>query len=639
MHFSGRPILCAVYLGLCSVPLNANVAPTMAADTLVQSAAHVELFMDSVMASIMAEHHVPGAVFVIVKDGRIILAKGYGQANVQSRQPVDAQKTLFRIASITKPFTAVAILQLVEQNLLSLDEDIREKLPITLETQFDGPITIWNLLTHTSGFELSDIGDAARSPEDVLPLAEMAATRMTTQGSAPGRRYHYSNHNYLLAGLLIEQATGTPYDQYLQNNVFRPLGMDYISAAQPIPDSLHANRAIGYDWSGDSYAALPLDFSNVASADVIHASGLAMARFMLALLDSDQSRSLGLFGHESHQLMTRVQFNHHSALQNGWTLGLVESTMNGLRSVGHGGAQLGFISQMHLFPEENLGIFVALNRRSGNARYNIVQAYLDRYYSGGQEISPLMQQPDRSGLRDLEHLAGVYLNTGFALTGTLEKVIALAGRRGSVRINSDGAGNLAIGDTRLLPRDGGVFLTESGRTVIYFEQEQMTGKTYLYYRTAAFEKISAWNAPDLHRGLLNLSLLLVPLIQIGWKIATWRRGKEALFGSDQSLQSPALKAAAAGSAALIMGWLGLFVGLGKGLVQLDYGVPGLIYLLLTTVLAGSMITLIVLYYSIQSWRVGVWHPLMRLSYSLVALGMMAMVAIAYKYNLLGYYIG
>lgn len=131
----------------------------------------LEAFLDTFFTEQMKELHIPGAVFILVKDGEIFFAKGYGFANLEKKTPVIPDKTLFRVGSVSKLFTTTAIMQLYEKEMLNLDDDVNKYLRnFQLEDNYPQSVTIANLLTHTGGFDERLTGMAARSPSEVLRL-------------------------------------------------------------------------------------------------------------------------------------------------------------------------------------------------------------------------------------------------------------------------------------------------------------------------------------------------------------------------------------------------------------------------------------------------------------------------------------
>src|SRR5262245_7719131 len=196
----------------------------------------------------------PGAAVVVVKDGRVLFRKGYGMANLELGVPI-APDMVFRLGSITKQFTAVAILMLAEQGALALDDDITAFFP-------DYPthghtITVEHLLTHTSG-----IRSYTGMPE-WLPLWRKDFTvdelidffKHQPMDFAPGEKWSYNNSGYILLGAIIEKVSGKTYEQFLQQQIFEPLGMRqsyYDSTSRIIP-----RRVSGYSKGPEGYENAP----------------------------------------------------------------------------------------------------------------------------------------------------------------------------------------------------------------------------------------------------------------------------------------------------------------------------------------------------------------------------------------------
>ena len=187
--------------------------------------AELESFLDDLLKNEMEEYHIAGAAVSVVKDGELFFTKGYGYANLEKDIPVDPEQTLFRIGSVTKLFTATAVMQLVEQGKLDLDADINTYLDFRIPDTYPQPITIKNLLTHTSGFEdrLADVlvSDAA----DIVPARGWLVSHMHARVRPPGDSPAYSNYNAMLAGYIVARVSGQPYDEYIQDHILNPLGM------------------------------------------------------------------------------------------------------------------------------------------------------------------------------------------------------------------------------------------------------------------------------------------------------------------------------------------------------------------------------------------------------------------------------
>ncbi|HET7844911.1 MAG TPA: serine hydrolase domain-containing protein, partial [Xanthomonadales bacterium] len=186
---------------------------------------------------------VPGAALLVLRDGKPLVARGYGYADVATRVPV-TPRTNFRLASVTKQFTAAAILLLVEDGKLALDDPLRKWLP-SLPVEADA-ITLRQLLTHTSGLvDYEDVMDPADTRQvldaDVLRLLE-GEHRLYF---APGSQWRYSNSGYALLALVVERASGMRFPEFLRTRIFAPLGMNGTLARQDGGPPV-ANRAYGH---------------------------------------------------------------------------------------------------------------------------------------------------------------------------------------------------------------------------------------------------------------------------------------------------------------------------------------------------------------------------------------------------------
>src|SRR3989454_2828814 len=244
----------------------------------------LEAFLDPFFAEQMEKLHIPGAVFLLVKDGEIFFTKGYGFANLEKKTPVVPDKTLFRVASISKLFTATAVMQLSEQGLLKLDDDVNKYLTLfQLEANYPQPVTVVNLLTHTGGFDDRFIGMAARSVSEVVSLGPYLAARMPPRVLPPGEVSSYSNHGMALAGYLVEVISGVPFARYIDENILQPLGMRRSSFL--LPPHLAPDLAVGYIYKDDASQPVPFDYLNkVGPAGSLNATATDIAPFMIAHL-------------------------------------------------------------------------------------------------------------------------------------------------------------------------------------------------------------------------------------------------------------------------------------------------------------------------------------------------------------------
>lgn len=318
----------------------------------------VESFADEFFAKHMQELEIPGLAFILVKDGEILLAKGYGYASVEDEIAIDPHRTVFRIGSISKPFVALAVMLLVEQGLLELDQDVNHYLnAFQITYPYPESVTLGHLLTHTSGIQ----DPAYVSNTDAFsrqPLGEYLADHLPPISTPPGEQFAYSNHGYALAAYIVEEVTGIPFYEYVQENILQPLSMDdsrYL-LAPPAPDVL----AQGYTLEGDTYIQEPLDYDHDYPGGAIVSTATDMAKFISALLNGGCTSEVCIL--EEHTLAEMQIVRFQSPYENiGQTYGFIEGNLNGERILGHTGAIRGFGSCMELFPEYGVGYFLSFN--------------------------------------------------------------------------------------------------------------------------------------------------------------------------------------------------------------------------------------------------------------------------------------
>jgi len=210
-----------------AIPLSALTNTSMVlAERGLSDPHELEAFLDAFFTEKMEEMHIPGAAFVMVKDGDIFLMKGYGYANLEKQIPVDPEQTIFRIGSVSKLFTWTTAMQALEKGLLELDTDVNRYLKnFQLPTTYAEPVTLHHLMTHTAGFEDRWIGYRTYDEDKVLEFGQFMASNIPDRVTAPGSVHSYSNYGTDLAGYLVEQVSGTSFSEYVEKNIFQPLGM------------------------------------------------------------------------------------------------------------------------------------------------------------------------------------------------------------------------------------------------------------------------------------------------------------------------------------------------------------------------------------------------------------------------------
>jgi CubicO group peptidase (beta-lactamase class C family) len=352
--------------------------------------ADLEPWLDGFLPYAIRQGDVAGAVVVVVKDEKVLLQKGYGYADIESGVPVDPERTLFRPGSVAKLVTWTAVMQLVEQRKLDLDRDINAYLDFKIPPAFERPITLRNLMTHTPGFEERLKGLIASEPRQYLPLEAYVKAATPARIFPPGEMPAYCNYGVALAGYIVQRVSGEPFDDYIERHVFGPLEMHGSTFRQPLPQALAARMSRGYKAGSDP--ARYFELVGPAPAGSLSATGADMGRFMIAHLHAQSGVEPRLLEPETAHLMYESMFRA-APPSNGMALGFFERSRNGHRIIGHAGDTQFFHSDLLLFIDDGVGLFMSFNStgREGSA-YKIREAlfgsFADRYFP-----SPLPQEP------------------------------------------------------------------------------------------------------------------------------------------------------------------------------------------------------------------------------------------------------
>jgi CubicO group peptidase (beta-lactamase class C family) len=382
----------------------AKSAEPLAATTHELTGADLEAFLDGLMPAQLQREDIAGAVIAVVRDGKVIFAKGYGFSDVEKRTPVTADATLFRPGSISKLFTWTSVMQLSEQGKLDLDKDVNEYLDFKIPPAYGKPITLNNIMTHTAGFEevARDlfVSDAAHMHSLEQFLEHHVPDRIFPPGVIPA----YSNYATALAGYIVQRVSGKPFAQYVQDNIYTPLEMQRSTFVQPLPDNLKPMMSNGYKKASEK--AHPFEFVEAYPAGSVSTTARDMCNFMIAHLQNGQFGDKQILKPETAKLMHSRLFGTDDRL-NAMAHGFYEESRNGQRIIGHGGDTVFFHSDLHLILDKNVGFFVSYNsagKGETSARTLLFESFLDRYFP----FTPPAGAKADSAAADGKQIAGSY---------------------------------------------------------------------------------------------------------------------------------------------------------------------------------------------------------------------------------------
>ncbi len=509
-----------ISLALLLLPLMtfSAVAPAFAAPRLAGPTDPAELgaFMDDLMAAQMDTNHVPGAVVVVVKDGQVFFAKGYGYADLEARVPADPEHTLFSTGSVAKPFVWTAVMQLVEQGNLSLDEDINTYLDFEIPATYPEPITLKHLMSHTPGFEHKLWEDFFKlNAEDVPSLETYLKKHLPARVFPPGKIGAYSNYGAALAGYIVERVSGMPFAEYVEKNIFAPLGMTRSTFRQPLPDELAPDMSAGYNYVDGGYVRGGLEYFVLYPPGSLRASGLDMAKFMIAHLQNGSYGEARILREETARQMHRQHFTHDPRLT-GFAHGFSEWVINDQYMISHTGGTLLFNTGLYLLLEHNIGLYISTNATGGaEVPDQVARAFLDRYY-------PLDAQPALTPTADFasraEKYAGEYYSSRNNFT-TFEKIAILLNPPNSASVSVDEQNNVVMNKSQYVEVEPGLLINRE-RPDDRLVMKEENGQVYLYTRGPnVWIKTPWYGSMGLHLLIFVGNALLFLGVLTGWTIS------------------------------------------------------------------------------------------------------------------------
>jgi CubicO group peptidase (beta-lactamase class C family) len=396
------------------------------------TAADLGAFLDGLVPMQLQREDIAGAVIAVVKDGQLFFARGYGYSDAAKKTPVIPGSTLFRPGSISKLFTWTAVMQLVEQGKLDLDRDVNTYLDFKIPHTYPQPITLRNLMTHTPGFEEGYKNLIQQDARHLQPLGQYLGSHIPRRIFPPGVIPAYSNYGAALAGYIVERVSGRPFNQYVEEQIFKPLGMMHSTFAQPLQNSLKPLMSGGYTTASEP--AQPFEVIEDAPAGALSTPAGDLCHFMIAHLQDGRFNGAAILRPETARLMHSRQSGPHPAL-NGMALGFYEQNRNGHRIISHGGDTVYFHSDLYLIPDVQVGLFMSYNsagKGEMDPRAAVFEKFMDRYFP---DTAP-PQATLASAARDAKTVTGLYLSSRRSETTILSVVSAFEQLK--VSANSDG---------------------------------------------------------------------------------------------------------------------------------------------------------------------------------------------------------
>ena len=627
---------------LCSLLLAATVLAGFpaAGQTSPQAGprdqAELARFFDGLYARLERTQHLSGMTVAVVRDGAVLLVRGFGYADIQKRTTVDPEHTLFRIGSITDTFTWTALMQLVAEGRLDVNAPIDQFLTdeLDIRSPWGASPTLRDLMTHRPGYEdVPVVGLFRHAPypgslHDALLEIQPVILRQ------PGTLVSYSNYGSAQAGYVVERVSGVNWESYVDSQILKPLGMEDATFAQPLPPELAPHIATGYRWSNAAFTPQGFEYVPLAPAAAGSVSAAAMARFMIAHLQDGRYGDARIMPEWTARQMHEPLYRAAPEL-GAWLHGFYELRPAGPRVYGHSGSTLWFHSLMALFPETNTGLFFSFNSDTGKlARDQVYSAFLNRYYPqpmpAPDEVLPGAAARAGSG-------AGWFVSTRLPRR-TPARMCALGEM---VSIGPDGPGRLVLSGqefqdpVHLVEMKPWVYREVRGQEMLVFRSpaNDKPGLAFLAsHPGAAYERITFVQSPPFQLGLGGLASLGIVLALFGYPVALLR--SRALH-RHVDIEVRAAHVASWAAAAVFTVAIVAFVIFFQDPRQILFGLPDSLVVVEWFGRAGSVLAVVSTASAAMLWARGFGHAGGRVMHTLAVLCQFTLALWAARWGLLG----
>jgi CubicO group peptidase (beta-lactamase class C family) len=621
------------------VAVQAASGPQAPQPTHALEKADLESWLDGMLPAALKQGEVAGAVVSVVKDGHVLLAKGYGFSDVARKVPMDAERTLIRPGSTSKLFTWTAVMQLVAQGKLDLNADVNRYLDFKVPEPFGRPITLTDLMTHRAGFEEGLKNAIVAEPTDLEPLDVFVKRHVRPVLFAPGSVPAYSNYGTALAGYIVQRVSGERFDDYVEHHIFAPLAMRNATFRQPLPAGWSGAMSKGYVSAADP--PKPFELISFAPAGALSATASDMANFMIAQLQDGRFGDAQILPPETARLMHTPSLPHPAGFDT-IAHGFFLDQRNGRAVLEHGGDTIVFHSDLQMLPAEQTGIFVSFNSRGQDdavygIRTRLIEGFMDRYFPGPAPVDPPAIASARA---DAQQIAGRYETSRRVQSGFMSLFYVLQGQQ-VVGVNADATISLSLTPDKRYREVAPLRWQEEGGSRILTLEQPGGLKTIV----DSHDPIEVFQATPLKRNAtVNLTVFLLSLAvllsaAIAWPIA---EGARRFYRQPPALTGNALLARRLARIAVIadLGYLVAWFVVLKPILSSDVG-------FYTSALDPVIRTLQILcLVPLLGVVAGVWNAVLsirsarsyvfRIASALVAAGMAGIVWIAYVGGLMSF---
>jgi CubicO group peptidase (beta-lactamase class C family) len=482
--------------------------------------ADVDAWLDGLIPAEMKRGKIPGGVVVVVKGGQILTERGYGYADLAKKTKVDPKTTIFRPGSISKTFTCTAVMQLVEQGKIDLDADVNMYLDFKIPPRDGKPVTMRQIMTHSAGFEES-IKNLTTGGRPAPALAPYLKAWVPERIFAPGTVPAYSNYASALAGYVVQRVSGQDYYDYMDQHLFGPLGMTLSSFRQPAPARMRPLLSQGYAENSDKPTYF--EYFGAAPAGSLLATGHDMASFMIAHLQQGRFGNAQILAPATAIQMHTIQPRIFPAL-NGMALGFYEHSRNGHRVLAHNGGTQYFHSDMHLFLDDGVGIFISLNSpgvagAASRIHDALFRGFSDRYFPA-RPSAPVAGVDAATAVRHAQLMAGDWDSSRRSDSSFL-RIGSLLGPF-TITANADGTIGFAMGDGMTKWREIAPFVWQQVDGTDKVQALVKDGRPIMFgfdiAPPQAFIPSPGWRSPAWLMPALSLALIVLLISGLSWPV-------------------------------------------------------------------------------------------------------------------------
>ncbi len=489
----------------------------------------LEAFIDGMVTANREQHNMAGVAISVVQGDKLLVLKGYGYADIEKRERVDPAHHMFRVGSITKTFTFTLLMQLVEEGRVALDADVNDYLTkFKIPPAFGKPILIRDLLTHRPGFEESYRDLFVNAPEKFMPLEQWLMNNMPARVFPPGEKTSYSNYGAALAGYIVQEISGTLYEDYLEEKILVPLGMKLTTAKQILPPESEQSMSqeqvenVATVYGANPGYLSPEDFELIvgAPAGSISSTALDIARYMSAHLGNGAFEEARIIQPETAALMQSRPYPGRPAAD--YAHGFRTVNMEGYDTFEHGGATATSYSSMVMVPDLGIGVFVTTNGADYGLAPQVMARQLARKLIGDRSKG----EPDYIDFsaKDAAPFIGRYMTTRRIYEGRLKILSAFSG---ADTVSLSPNNGLLIGGAapnEYFPIGDQAFRSpKTGEVVAFVLGEDGNAIRYTVgYGHTTMDRMPADTNPQ----ALYLAIALAAVLSLTQFAAAWRRRSE-----------------------------------------------------------------------------------------------------------------